>query len=87
MKLKLEKSSTDGYIIVILGYARSSFRAFESYFRNLVGLDDDDIQLISKQFISHPQVKPYQFKPQTLKHVRVIKVSDKPTYDTSLERS
>ena len=26
-------------------------------------------------------------KPQNLKHVEIIKVLDKPTYDTSLERS
>ena len=37
--------------------------------------------------IEHPQLKLYHFQPQTLKHVEIIKVSDKPTYDTSLERS
>ena len=26
-------------------------------------------------------------KPQTLKHVEILKVSDKPTYDTSLQSS
>ena len=35
--------------------------------------------------IQHHQVKPYHRKPQTLKHVETIKVSDKPTYDTSVE--
>ena len=34
-----------------------------------------------------PQVELYHLKPQTLKHVEIIKISDKPTYDTSLERS
>ena len=29
-------------------YARSPFRDFESYLRIVVGLDEDDIQLISK---------------------------------------
>ena len=29
--------------------------------------------------IRQPQVKPYHLKPQTLKHVEIIKVSDKPT--------
>ena len=29
-KLRLEKSSTDGYIILLMGYARSFFRDFES---------------------------------------------------------
>ena len=32
-----------------MGYARSPFRDFESYFRNVVGLDEDDFQLILKQ--------------------------------------
>ena len=36
--------------------------------------------------IRHPQLKLYHLKPQTLKHINFIKVSDKPTYDTSLER-
>ena len=31
------------------------------------------------------QVKLYNLKPQTLKHVEIIKVLDKPAYDTSLE--
>ena len=35
--------------------------------------------------IRHPHVKLYHLKPQTLKHVEIIKVSDKPTYDTSLK--
>ena len=35
--------------------------------------------------IRHPQVKLYHLKPQTLKHVEIIKVSDKPTFDTSVE--
>ena len=48
-ELRSEKSSTDGYIFLIMGYARSPFRAFESYHRNLIGLDEDDIQLNLKQ--------------------------------------
>ena len=36
--------------------------------------------------IRHPQLKLYHLKPQTLKLVEIIKISDKPTYDTSLER-
>ena len=42
-KLRSEKSSTDGYIIFLMGYARSPFRDFESYLRIVVGLDEDDI--------------------------------------------
>ena len=50
-KLRLEKSSFDGYIILLLGYARSPFRDFESYLRIVVGLDEDDIELIIKNNI------------------------------------
>ena len=32
--------------------------------------------------IENPQLKPYKLKSQTLKHVGIIKVSDKPTNDT-----
>ena len=36
--------------------------------------------------IPHPQVnKLYHLKTQIFKHVEILKVSDKPTYDTSLE--
>ena len=35
-----------------MGYARSSFREFESHPRTLVSLDEDDVQLISKQYNS-----------------------------------
>ena len=33
-----------------MGYARSPFRDFESYLRIVVGLDEDDIQLILKRY-------------------------------------
>ena len=49
-KLRSEKSSTDGYIIFLMGYARSPFRDFESYFRIVVGLEEDDIRLILNQY-------------------------------------
>ena len=52
-KLRLEKSSTDGYITLLMGYARSPFRDFDSYLRIVVGLDEDDIQLILKQYNSN----------------------------------
>ena len=48
--LRLGKSSTDGYIILLMGYARSPFRDFESYLRVVVGLDEDDVQLKLKQY-------------------------------------
>ena len=50
-KLRLEKSTTDDYIVLLMGYARSPFRDFESYLRIVVGLDEDDIRLILKQYI------------------------------------
>ena len=34
-----------------------------------------------------PSGETYLRKPQILKHVEIIKVSEKPTYDTSFERS
>ena len=49
-KSRSKKSSTDGYIILIMGYARSPFRKFESYPKNVIGLDEDDFQLILKQY-------------------------------------
>ena len=52
-KLRAEKSSTDGYIILLMGYARSSFRDFGGYHRIVVGLDGDDFQLILKQHSSN----------------------------------
>ena len=37
--------------------------------------------------VRHPQLKLYNLKHQTLKHVENIRISEKPTFDTSLERS
>ena len=33
-------------MLLLLGYARSEFRDFESYLRIVVGLDEGDIQLL-----------------------------------------
>ena len=52
-KLRSEKSSTDGYIILLMGYARSPLRDFESYLRIVVNLDEEDIQLILRQYKSN----------------------------------
>ena len=49
-KLRSDKSRHDGYIILLMGYARSPFRDFESYLRIFVGLEEDNIQLILKQY-------------------------------------
>ena len=52
-KLRSEKSSSDGYILFLMGYARSPFQDFESSLRIAVGLDEDDIQLILIQYNSN----------------------------------
>ena len=52
-KLRSDKSSHDGYMILLLGYSKSLFRDFESYLRIVVGLDEEDIQLILKEYNSH----------------------------------
>ena len=49
-KLRLDKTSHDGYIILLMGYARSLFRDFESFLRIFVGLEEDNIRLILKQY-------------------------------------
>ena len=45
-KLRSDKSRHDGFIILLMGYARSLFRDFESYLRIVVGLEEDNIRLI-----------------------------------------
>ena len=52
-KLSHEKKNSDGYMILLLGYSKSPFRDFESYLRIVVGLDEEDILLIMKQYNSH----------------------------------
>ena len=53
IKLSSEKKKTVGYMILLLGYARSLFRHFESYLRIVVRLDEEDIHLILKEYNSH----------------------------------
>ena len=50
LKLGSDKSSHDGYIILMMGYARSPFRDFESYLRIDIGLEEDNIRLNIKQY-------------------------------------
>ena len=45
-ELGSDESSHVGYIILLMGYARD----FESYLRIVIGLEDDNIQLILKQY-------------------------------------
>ena len=53
IKLSNEKKNSDGYMILLLGYSKSLFRDLESYLRIVVGLDEEDIQLILKECNSH----------------------------------
>ena len=53
LKLSHEKRNSDGYMILLLGYSRSLFRDFQRYLRIVVGLDEEDIQSILKQYNSH----------------------------------
>ena len=39
--------------MLLFGYCASSFRDFESYLRLFIGLDEQDIQLILKEYNSH----------------------------------
>ena len=48
-KLQSEMKMTDGYNILLMGYARSPFRDFEVYLRIVVGLNEDDTKMILKQ--------------------------------------
>ena len=56
-KLQTEKRMTDGCFILFMGYNRSPTRDFESYLRIVIGLHEDDFQLILKdyneKFITH----------------------------------
>ena len=53
IKLSRERMNTDGYMLLLLDYGRSLFRDFESYLRIVVGLDEEDIQLVLKEYNSH----------------------------------
>ena len=53
IKLSNEKKKADGYMILLLGYSRSLCRDFESYLKILVGLPEEDIQLILNENNSH----------------------------------
>ena len=53
IKVSSEKKNTDCYMMILLAYAKSPFRDFETYLRIVVRLDEEDIQLISKEYNSH----------------------------------
>ena len=49
IKLSTEKRNSDGYMILLYGYTSFRFPDFESYLRIVIGLDEEDIQLILKE--------------------------------------
>ena len=49
-KLETEKRRTVFYYILLMGYARSPIRDFETYQRMVIRLNEDDIQLTLKQW-------------------------------------
>ena len=53
IKLSNEKKNTDGYLILLFGCCASSFGDFEGYLRLVIGLDEEDMQLILKEYNSH----------------------------------
>ena len=53
IKLSTEKRNKDGYMILLYGYTRSRFPDFESYLRIVIGLYEEDIQIILKEYNSH----------------------------------
>ena len=53
INLSQKRMNTDGYMLLLLDYGRSLFRNFESCLRIVVGLDEEDIQLILKEYNSH----------------------------------
>ena len=59
--LRTDKSSHDGYIILLMGYARSPFRDFEICLRIVIGLEEDNIRLILKQY--NEKFGTYELEP------------------------
>ena len=49
-KLRSDKITHDGFMILLTGYAKSLFRDFETYLRIAVGLEENNIRLILKQY-------------------------------------
>ena len=53
IKLSTEEENTDGFMMVLLAYAKSPFQDFETHLRIVVRLDEEDIQVILKEYNSH----------------------------------
>ena len=61
IKFSTEKSQTDEYFLIFSDYVCSFFRDFESYLGSIVGLDEDDIQIVLKQYTS--KIITYKIPP------------------------
>ena len=70
--LSIEKSQTDGYYILLTRYLQSPFRDFESYLRFLTGLNEDDIQLILKRYISKIKLYKISLGVYTFKDLTMV---------------
>ena len=71
LKLSHEKKYSDGCSILLMGYVRSPFRDFEIYLRIKVGLDEEGIQLILKQYNSYfitYELRPGIYTIQDISH-------------------
>ena len=86
-ELRSEKSSTDGYNILLIDYAGTLFRDFESYLRFHVGLDEDNIQLILKQynekFITY-ELDPGNYTIEDLQKVFILSTIMKEPYKLNM---
>ena len=86
-KLRSDKSSHDGYFILLMGYARSQFRDFESYLRIAISLEEENIRLILKQynekFITY-ELDPGNYTIEDLKKLFILSVIMKEHYRSNM---
>ena len=71
-KISTEKSKTDGFSFFLNDYVHLPYRDYESYLRILSGLNEEDIQLILKQYNSKivtSKVPPGSFTSKDLSSV------------------
>ena len=70
--ISTDKSQTDGYYLILQDYVYSLYRDFESYLRNLTGLNEGDFQLLLKQYNS--KFITYKLPPgaYTLKDLSIV---------------
>ena len=74
-ELSIEKSQTDGYYNLLIVFTQSSFRDFESYLRFSSPLDENDFQLLLKQYNS--QLIQYEISPSPYSNEDIPEVFSK----------